>query len=158
MSTPKAVANWSRARDLCPKGHYKEALNLLQNIEWMLAGRDAEYHVFRGFVHYKVGNYEHAIDDARMAMQLIPEERRQYNDEEKKYLYSHAQITLARALQDEGKKSESDMALLQCDLPSIRLDRVRKLIKLNYPLRTHPDWKQNMGETEARQKFRGHNT
>ncbi|WP_040881880.1 tetratricopeptide repeat protein [Mariprofundus ferrooxydans] len=142
---PGAASGWVKSLDLCSKGSFKEALQLLQKIELMQAGRNVEYHLLRGFAFCKVGEYEHAIDDARMAMQLIPSDT-QYNNEEKKYLYAHAQITWARALQDEGKQSESDQILLQCDIPSIKLNKVCKSIKLNFPFKAHPNWEKDMGK------------
>jgi len=135
---PKAVARWMRALDLTSKEDYSGALHELDNISFSY-DNNPEYFILRGFLFFALNKSEDCITNLNKGL-IILEKTGHYSLNDNRYLKCYANDCYALMLERMGKTEESQRYFSLCDCNSIVLNDVNNSLKLNFPLRRHPDW------------------
>ncbi len=131
----RASLYWVSSLKLASKEQYELALKKISKVEQLMPNK-AEITLLKGFLCFATDKDDLALCTLLTAWNLIGESS-QYSLEEKKYLQCYASFF--------GKKITDTNAInnaypFEVDYSTIHLNKVRKSLKDNFPLRGHPHW------------------
>jgi len=129
---------WVKALRCASNEEYLDALELMENIENIIPLK-GEMKLFKGFLHYALGEDKVATALLSASCNEI-DESECYTENEKKYLKCYASVFGLRCLEKTDSKTTS---CFQVNYDLISLCKVSNALKNNYPLRLHPEWKDN---------------
>jgi len=130
----RASICWVASLKLASKERYEEALQKLMTVDRIVPNK-IEVTLLKGFLYFATDKDESALLNLSSAWKMI-DRSTQYSSEEKQYLQCYASFygeKLADASAIEKYPFEVDYTIVQ-------LDKVRKSLKDNFPLRDHPHW------------------
>lgn len=137
--SPKIGYAWVSALDDASKEKYDAALEKLNKIEPHM-GNDPEFNLLKGFLCFATNNDTGVNSYLNKAIDIV-ETSQKYSDNEKRYLTCYANVWIAKSSQKGNDKLSVNVDSKICDFSNILLSDVSKALKENFPLRQHPDWR-----------------
>jgi hypothetical protein len=119
----KSSYYWVRALQTGAREDYIKAYNLLEKCSF----RNYEFWILHTFLLFAQARYKEAGESCKQASKLL--ERAKISFYDKAYLSAYLEVFKAIA---KG---------IDLDVSDVKLDKVSKHHLRNFPLRSHPDWK-----------------
>lgn len=137
---PAVGIRWVKALEVSSNEDYQAALVHLDYLDKFFNGKNVEYHLLRGLVNYGLGDDLQAVNNFKISISLLADTYR-YNENEKNYLTSYGVKYGTKALKNDPDLAKT-ISFPHIDMSSVDLSKVRKPLKINFPLRDHPNWER----------------
>ncbi len=134
----KIAKRWIDALDASSHGDYQQALTHLDYVDKSYKGKRVRYHLLRGFVCFSLKKDSAAVENFETVINLLKVVD-SFNENERNYILGYATIFGNKALEADNF-TKGSKSFPQTDIASINLSMVRQYLKLNFPLREHPNW------------------
>ena len=142
-----AGLKWNRAYNFASSQKYAESLAEIKSIERLVPVLPCRFQLLKAVMLQRLGQYEAALDSYGRAIELAQTDKG-YSASARSYLVCFASVHGLHIAQHLGRESEYEF---EVDYASVSLGNVPKHLKMEFPLRSHPQWLSSQG---AKSKFR----